>query len=276
MGACGERFVAPDEVRGSPARRRRRRASDVLRAAYYIPAFYLCLAVFGLSCLAWSLPAALLHRLLPRGRGERLGQVMIMAGFRWFVGVMRATGVLRADLAALDRLRGEGALVIAPNHPTMLDAVLLISRLPRVVCITKAALWDSTFLGGGIRMAAYIRNDAPLPMIRQAARAVREGRQLMIFPEGSRTATPPVDAFHRSFAVMAKAAGAPVQAVFIEADSPYLTKGWPLFRRPVLPLVFRFRLGRRFEVGEDPVAFARMLEGYFRAELGDRPGPRRP
>ena len=246
---------------------RKAAAPNRVASLYYPAAFYVCLLVFGLSCLAWSLPAAVLQRLLPRRAGEPLGQFMIMAGFRWFIGVMRLTGVLRADFAPLDRLRDEGAIVVAPNHPTMLDAVLLISRLPRVVCITKAALWDNLFLGGGVRMAGYIRNDAPLPMIRRAAQAVREGRQLMIFPEGSRTARPPLDAFHRSFAVMAKAAGAPVQTVFIEADSPYLTKGWPLFRRPALPLVFRFRLGRRFEVGQDPGAFTAALEAYFREEL---------
>jgi 1-acyl-sn-glycerol-3-phosphate acyltransferase len=250
--------------------------TGVVKSIYFVPAFYFCLAVFGLSCLAWSLPAAVLYRLLPHRRGERLGQFMIMAGFRWFVGVMRMTGVLRADFTELDRLRDERSLVIAPNHPTMLDAVLLISRLPRVVCITKAALWDNTFLGGGIRLAGYIRNDVPLTMVRQAAEAVEEGRQLMIFPEGSRTGLRPVDPFHRSFAVIARAARAPVQTVLIEADSPYLGKGWPLFRRPVLPLVFRFRLGQRFEVGDDPVAFTRSLEGYFRGELGgSRSGPAR-
>lgn len=239
-----------------------------IAALWYPVAFWLCLLVFGASCLMWSLPASVLHRLLPRRWGEPLGQFMIMAGFRWFLGVMRATGVLRADLSALDTLRGERAVVIASNHPTMLDAVLLISRLPRVVCITKAALWDNLFLGGGIRLAGYVRNDAPLPLVRRAAQAVREGRQLLIFPEGSRTRRGmPVDAFHRSFAVMARAGGAPVQTVLIEADSPYLTKGWPLFRRPRLPLVFRIRLGRRFAAEGDPEGFVRRLEAYFHEAL---------
>jgi 1-acyl-sn-glycerol-3-phosphate acyltransferase len=243
-----------------------------IASLYYPAAFWFCLMVVGVSCLLWSLPAALLYRVLPRRLGEPLGQFMIMAGFRWFLGVMRATGVLRADLSALDRLRGERRLVIAPNHPTMLDAVLLISRLPRVVCITKASLWDNLFLGGGVRLAAYIRNDAPLPMIRRAAQAVRDGSQLLIFPEGSRTAHAPVDTCHRSFAVMAKAAEAPVQTVLIEADSPYLRKGWPLFRRPRLPLVYRVRLGRRFDVKGDPEAFVAGLEAHFRQELpGDAP-----
>jgi 1-acyl-sn-glycerol-3-phosphate acyltransferase len=254
----------PTGAEGVPARRA---APGRLAAAWYRVAFWFCLGVFGLSCLAWSLPASVLYPLLPRRLGQPLGQFMIMAGFRWFIGVMRATGVLRVDFTAVDRLRGERGLVIAANHPTMLDAVLLISRLPRVVCILKASLWDNLFLGGGARLAGYVRNDAPLPMIRRAAEAVREGRTLMIFPEGTRTARPPIGPFARSFAVMARRAGAPVQTLLIEADSPYLTKGWPLFRRPELPLVYRIRLGRRFEAPEEPQAFVAELEAYFRAEL---------
>jgi 1-acyl-sn-glycerol-3-phosphate acyltransferase len=238
-----------------------------LLEVYYSLAFYFCVLVFGLSCLVWSLPAGLLYPFLPRRWGEPLGQFGIMAGFRWALFVMRTTGVLRADLSELDRLRQQDGLVIAPNHPTMMDAVLLISRLPRVVCITKATLWDNWFLGGGIRLAAYIRNDAPLPMIRRAGLAVQGGRHLLIFPEGSRTRTAPVDAFHRSFAVIARATRAPVQTVLIEADSPYLSKGWPLLRRPPLPLVFRIRLGERFDPAGDPDSFVTRLEGYFRAEL---------
>jgi 1-acyl-sn-glycerol-3-phosphate acyltransferase len=238
---------------------------------YYFVAFYACVLMFALSCLAVSLPSALLHRVLPRRTGERLGRLAIMGGFRWLLWLMRATGVLRVDLSPLDRLRDvPGGLVIAGNHPTALDCTLFQSRLPRTVCITKASLLANPLYGGAARLAGYIRNDAPLPMIRRAAQAVREGGQLLIFPEGSRTAHPPLDAFHRSFAVMAKAAGAPVQTVLIEADSPYLTKGWPIIRRPPLPLVYRVRLGRRFEVGSDPDAFTTMLEGYVRDELTGR------
>ena len=247
-------------------RGRRTAFGRVAASLYYAVAFF-SLAVFGVSCLLWSLPASLLHRVLPRRVGEPLGQFAISAGFRWALWVMRGTGVVRVDLSPLDALRDERSLVVAANHPTMMDAVLLVSRLPRVVCVTKASLWNSPFLGGGVRLAGYVRNDAPLPMIRRAAEAVREGRQLMVFPEGSRTARPPVDRFTRGFAVAARAAGAPVQTVLIEAESSYLRKGWPLFRRPDLPLVFRVRLGERFAVDRDPDAFVAGLEAYFRREL---------
>jgi len=247
--------------------RRRRTARGRAGSLYYTAAFYTALAVFGASCLLWSLPAALLHPVLPRRVGEPLGQFAIAAGFRWTLWVMRILGVVRVDLSPLDTLRDERSLVVAANHPTLMDAVLLISRLPRVVCITKASLWDNAFLGGGVRLAGYVRNDAPLPMIRRAAEAMREGRQLMVFPEGSRTARPPIDPFSRGFAVAARAAGVPIQTVLIEADSSYLRKGWPLFRRPDLPLVFRVRLGERFTMGRDPEAFVAASEAYFRREL---------
>jgi 1-acyl-sn-glycerol-3-phosphate acyltransferase len=229
--------------------------------------FWSGLALFGISSLAWSLPAGLLNRLLPRRMRAPLGQYMIMAGFRCYLVVMESVGVFRCDLRALDALRDDHALIIAPNHPSLLDAVLVISRLPRVVCITKASLWDNWFLGGGIRLAAYIRNDAPVKLIKLALEALRAERQLLIFPEGTRTVAPPINAFKGGFALMAQKARVPVQTVFIESSSRYLTKGWSLFRRPECPLVYRARLGRRFEVTGDAHEFVAELERYFQHEL---------
>jgi 1-acyl-sn-glycerol-3-phosphate acyltransferase len=158
--------------------------------------------------------------------------------------------------------------------------VLVTSRLPRVVCIAKASIWDNILLGGGMRLAGYVRNDAPLPMIRKAAGAVQAGRQLLIFPEGTRTpvgigGAGPLGPFSRSFAVIAQRAGAPVQTVVIECDSPYLRKGWPIFRKPVLPLCYRVRLGQRFLPQGDAQAVSDGVEHYLRGALGHPVGERR-
>jgi 1-acyl-sn-glycerol-3-phosphate acyltransferase len=232
-----------------------------------LPLFWIGLAVFGVSCLAWSLPAGLLYRVLPRRMRAPLGQFMIMAGFRFFFSLMELLGLFRCDLRALDALRDEKALIIASNHPSMLDAALVISRLPHVVCITKAGLWDSWFLGGAIRLASYIRNDAPLSLIKLALAALRADNQLLIFPEGTRTETPPINVFKGGFALVAQRAGVPVQTVFIEASSKYLSKGWSLFRRPETPVIFRARLGQRFHVEGDTRGFVSDLEQYFRRAL---------
>ena len=56
-----------------------------------------------------------------------------------------------------------------------------------MVCITKASIWDNWFLGGGARLAGYIRNDAPVNLIRRSVAELRAGHQLLVFPEGTRT-----------------------------------------------------------------------------------------
>ena len=106
--------------------------------------FYAVLAAFPLLCLAWSLPARLLTILLPRRIQPRLGRFGITTGFRLYLGLMRLTGLARFDLSALDRLREDRGVIIIANHRSLIDAVLMLSRLPRVTCISKAALWTLT------------------------------------------------------------------------------------------------------------------------------------
>ncbi|KAA2213047.1 lysophospholipid acyltransferase family protein [Teichococcus oryzae] len=239
-----------------------------LRWLFDAARFYPLLLLFAVICLAWSLPAGLLFRLLPARIGQPLGRWGISRGFRLYLGVLRAFGMLRCDLSALDALRQERGLVIAPNHPSMMDAVLIASRLPRVACITKASVWNNPLLGGGVRLAGYVRNDATLPMIRNAAAMMRRGGQLMIFPEGTRSPPDaPLGPVTRSFALMAEAAGAPVQTVLIERGNPFLCKGWPAWRMPPLPLIYRVRLGRRFQPEGSAADLSRRVEHALREAL---------
>jgi 1-acyl-sn-glycerol-3-phosphate acyltransferase len=245
-----------------------RRYAGLFTWCYQTLAFYLVLAVFGLVFLGWSLPATLFYWLLPRRLSVPFGQYAVMRGFRFLLGVMQGIGLARFDLTALDSLRGDGGLVIAPNHPTLIDVLLVASRLPRIVCITKASLWANPACGPAARLAGYIRNDAAHKLVRDAADAVSRGNQLLIFPEGTRTRTPPVGPFKGGFAVMARQAGVPVQTVFLQANPPYLRKGWGLLRRPEFPIVYRARLGRRFTVEGPAQDFSEQLQTYFATELG--------
>ena len=176
--------------------------------------------------------------------------------------------MMRIDSSALDVLRDEpGGLIVAANHPTMLDALVVVARLPRGVCVMKAVLLRNIFLGTGARLARYIRNDAGRGMVRDAVASLKEGAQLVLFPEGTRTVRPPVDAFKPGITLIAHLAQVPIQTVLIESDSPYLTKGWPLLRPPPVPVVIRVRLGERFAPEADYRALLRRLEDYFAREL---------
>ena len=221
------------------------------------------LLLLALASLLWSVAALLLYPLLPRATGRRLGRAAIAAGYRSFWFGLRLVGMMRLHSEVLDALRNEPGLIVVANHPSMLDAMMLVARLPHSACIMKASLMRNPFLAPGARLARYIRNDSAYGLVQLAVDDLREGGQLVMFPEGTRTTVPPVNPFHRGVTVIAKRAGAPIQTVFIDAHSPYLCKGWPLWRLPPLPVVFSVRLGRRFEPADDTFAQLRELEAYF-------------
>jgi 1-acyl-sn-glycerol-3-phosphate acyltransferase len=246
------------------------------RLAYEYFWLYLGYAYFGVVGTLWSLVSAILSLLLPRRLGIGLGRRAISLVFRSFLGLLRASGLVRLDLSALDRLREEHGLIVAPNHPCLLDAVFVLSRIPQASCIMKAQIWDSPVLGGGARLAGYIRNDSPRNMVRLAIRDLQAGRPLLVFPEGTRTRTQSVNRFKGGFALIAKRAQVPVQTVFIEADSRFLAKDWPPLKKPHLPLHYRVRLGRRFTVDGDVSVFVARLEDYYRTELGQQGDARQP
>ena len=236
-------------------------------------ALQLQLLLLGLGSLLWNLLAWPLL-LLPRATGRRIGRAAIAHGYRLYWRITHAVGMLELDAEALDALRDEGGLVVVANHPSMLDALMLVARLPRAACIMKASLIRNPFLGPGARLARYIRNDSAFGMVQLAVKDLQDGGQLVLFPEGTRTTVQPLNPFHASFALIAWRAQVPVQAVFIDTDSPYLGKGWPLWRLPPLPIRFRVRLGRRFEPPHDAERLLAEVEAYFRAEV--RPLPHTP
>ena len=252
------------------------RLRPALRAVYERCFVFVAFLYFGAGGALYSAISVVLYALLPRRFGARLGKRIIHLLLRSFLVLLRVSGVVKLDLSALEALRGQPGQVIAPNHPCLLDAVFVIAHVPNVACIMKAEIWDNVVLGGGARLAGYIRNDSALNMVRLAAQELREGRPLLVFPEGTRTRQPPINPFKGGFALIAKRARAPIQTVFIETNSPFLSKGWPLLQMPRFPLVYRARLGKRFFVEGDVKAFMLELEEYYRQELTGQPVSRPP
>jgi 1-acyl-sn-glycerol-3-phosphate acyltransferase len=226
------------------------------------------LLVLGAISVGWNLAAWLLYPLLSHESGRRLGRAAIARGYRSFWRIASWTGLLRMDTGALDALAGERGLIIVANHPSMLDALMLVARLPNGFCLMKASLMRNPLLGPGARLARYVRNDSALGIVRHSVAELKDGGQLVMFPEGTRTTQPPLNPLRPGVTLIAKLADAPIQTVFIDTDSPYLSKGWPLWRLPPLPIDFAVRVGRRFAPSADPQAQLAEIEAYLVAGLG--------
>ncbi|WP_130482928.1 lysophospholipid acyltransferase family protein [Sphaerotilus mobilis] len=238
---------------------------------------WVLVAWLGVLSLSWSVLAMLLHPVLPAAFGQRLGRAVIAWGYRFYWVCGRASGLMRIDARALDALADQpGGLIVAANHPCMADAMLIVARLPRSVCIMKAGLQRNVFLGAGARLARYIANDVPHLLVRSAVEELQAGAQLVLFPEGTRTEGDRLQPLRGGIALIAQRAQVPVQTVIIETDSPFLAKGWPIWRLPPVPMVYRLRLGQRFAApaADDPEApgvLMDALQSHLEQELAKQP-----
>lgn len=252
-----------------PADRKEAGLRRPLKMLYEYFAMYASLTLLGTLCLTLCMFATPLYFVLSRERGTALGRRGISAVFRLYAWSLRVSRSYKLDLDELDALRDGPALILAPNHPCLIDALLVVAHHPNVVCVMKAELMKNIFLGSGARLARYVRNESPRQMVKESVAHLQRGCVLLLFPEGTRTVRAPFNPPGASVALIAKRANVPVQTLVIETDSPYLSKGWPLFKRPTLPITYRVRLGRRFAPPTDVAAFTAELERYYRFELAN-------
>lgn len=246
------------------------------RSAFDAVRLHFGFAFLGLVCLGFSAMSLVLYAVLPRKKRRRVGRLLIAWAFRFYLRVLSLIGACRFDFSELDTLNQSAPAIIAPNHPSLLDAVMILSRLPQSVCIMKADIINSVFFGAGARLGGYIRNIPLRTMIQLAASDLQEGGHVLLFPEGTRTNNFPVGSMQGTVGLLAKHSGVPVQTVFIETSSGFLGKGWSPLWVPKMPIIYRIRLGKRFEPPSHTAHFASELEAYFTAELARAELPKFP
>lgn len=253
-----------------PRARTREKRRSSLRLAWDVARMF----VFGfplygaLGLLVY--PGLLLTALpLPGRLRKRYARHVIYRAIAFWAGAMEGVGILKIDFQALETLRDLKGVIIAPNHPSVLDATLFLARLPQITCLMKKSILNNPFMGGTARLAGYLRNDHGPDFIRRGRDALRAGENLLIFPEGTRTVRPPVNGFKKGFALIATLADAPIQTVLIDMPVFFLGKRWPLWRIPHLPVLYTVRPGRVFRPrpGQSAKALGEELEAYFREQI---------
>ncbi len=230
--------------------------------------FAFVIGQLGLLLLLLSCVARVIALLLPKALAVRIGRASVSLIYRSCWASAQGLGLMRIDADALDALRSEkSGLILAANHPTLLDAMIMVAHLPRGVCVMRADLMRNVFLGPGARLASYIPNDSGRGLVRNAVAALRDGNVVILFPEGTRTSGPAVNAFKPGITLIAKMAQVPIQTILIRSESPCFRKGWPLLRVPPGRVSIRVTLGARFEAADDRRGALRQLEAYFAREL---------
>jgi 1-acyl-sn-glycerol-3-phosphate acyltransferase len=217
-----------------------------------VSACYISWLSFGLLGLGLSF-ACVPGLLLPR-RPEREARVRgaIRRLFALWVWWLRVAGILRITWRGFEAPLARGTVYIA-NHPTLLDATLLLTRLPDAVCIMKPKLMRNPAVGPAAIMGGYLSGEKGLDLVHDVAARIAAGQSLLIFPEGTRTATgAALGPLKPGFALIAARARAPVQLISIRASSDMVPRDRAWWLPPTaLPVAMEFSLDRRWDYDPD-------------------------
>lgn len=162
---------------------------------------------------------------------ERRCQAVVQRFFRGFLRFTGALGMLRMQVVGAEALREPGQLVVA-NHPTLLDAVFLMSLMPQADCVVKRATLSNPFMRGVIRGTGYLSNDRGGELVDACVERLRQGRSLLIFPEGTRSPAGALGSFRRGAAHVALESGKPLRTVVITCTPPALGRGQKWYDMP--------------------------------------------
>jgi 1-acyl-sn-glycerol-3-phosphate acyltransferase len=150
-----------------------------LRSLVYNVLFYLMLAF-------WII-VAIPTFVMPRSSIMSIAR----AWARSSIWLLRVVCNVRVEYRGLEKIP-KGPLLVASKHQSMWETFALLQFFDQPLYILKRELTLIPFFGWYLIKAGMIAVDrraggrALLKMVRQASEAVRRGRQLIIFPEGTR------------------------------------------------------------------------------------------
>jgi len=144
----------------------------------------------------------------------------VLTGFirfwaRMMIGALRVICGIRLEVAGMANLPPGGS-IIAAKHQSAFDTMVWLVLVPNCAYVLKKELVDIPLWGRLARHCGHLSVDrqagasALRTLVRETRARLAEGRPVVIFPEGTRTAPGERSAYQPGVAAMAAASGAPV------------------------------------------------------------------
>jgi 1-acyl-sn-glycerol-3-phosphate acyltransferase len=223
------------------------RGSRGIVRSYYIVWYYLSWLVFALVALALNFACLFVRPWAGNARLGRGARRVIRRLFDLWVRWFHFSGVVRVSFRGFDRPLAAGTIYVA-NHPSLIDATILLSRLPDAICIFKPKLMRNPAVGTAAIVAEYVAGNAGVDLLREVADKISGGKSLLVFPEGTRTEQGErLNPLKPGFALVAARAEAPIRLIIIRASNGLVPRGQPWWRPPpVLPAWMEVTLDRHW------------------------------
>jgi 1-acyl-sn-glycerol-3-phosphate acyltransferase len=174
---------------------------------------------------------------------HRSGGVYDWASTDWSRDILRAAGT-PVIAEGLENIPRDRPVMYASNHSSMFDIWALFATLPGSVrFVAKRELFRIPLLGRAMLAVGHVPIDRAarkkaFEAYDEAARKIRSGTSVLVFPEGTRSRTGELLPFKNAPFGLAIAAQVPVVPIYVHHTFEILPKGaWRLRPRPIRLLV---------------------------------------
>ncbi len=160
---------------------------------------------------------------------DRKGTAAHWCGRIWAKAALLANQV-RVRLEGLENVEGTGPYIFMSNHQGSYDIFALLGYLPfQFKWLAKKELFSIPILGWAMSAAGYISIDrkgtrATVEAMRAAARKIRDGMSVVIFPEGSRTPDGSIQPFRKGGFTLAIRSQVPIVPIAISGSREIMAK----------------------------------------------------
>ncbi|MBF0216756.1 MAG: 1-acyl-sn-glycerol-3-phosphate acyltransferase [Candidatus Omnitrophica bacterium] len=132
-------------------------------------------------------------------------------------------------VSGVENIPSEGAFILAANHASYLDPLVLIAVSPRRLhFIARETLFSATLLGWVVRHIETIslkRGGRDKGAVKAALKLLHKGGALGLFPEGTRSKTRELKRARPGIGMFAAKAKVPVVPVYIEGTFDAMPRG---------------------------------------------------
>ena len=161
------------------------------------------------------------------GRGDTIHRL----GIIWMKAVLFFSGV-KVTVTGTENIPTDRPVIFAANHSGTYDIPVLHAKLPgHFRWISKRSLFSIPFVGWGMTMAGYIPIDldgdarTALRSLTKAAKKIKDGTSVLLFPEGTRNTTDKLLEFKGGAFILAVKSGAPIVPIAVSGTRDIMKIG---------------------------------------------------
>jgi 1-acyl-sn-glycerol-3-phosphate acyltransferase len=231
-------------------------------------------AFIFVTCVTMGAPVVLIQAVLfPFGLANRWGDFTV----QWWIGTLSWLWRVELEVSGLEHIERGQTYVLACNHRRHLDPVSCLLAMKhdlRFGFIMKRALSLIPIWGWFIWMNGYIpidrgRGKRGKDQLATGVKYLKQGRSVMMYPEGTRSPDHRFRRFKRGAVVLAIRAGVPVLPVAVSGTA----RLWPKNRWHIRPGRVRVEVLRPIPTRERSLDERDEVLAQVRKELVDRYRP---